>query len=228
MKKLSLNELLKNSAAFTLVSGTTIDAGLLFVDLAGPVDIHNSWYLSAPVGIWALAGVPISINLVGRMFNQVNSQPQRITAFTEGSPSPLSRAIPIKAAAGSATLFTNTVQSIFSESVSDEPPVYRPTVWHVPIDDDDEDTVIVREAELHTFLDACWTRQNGRKSTFSRNYWVHTRRPPLPRRKYEAYLKLLSETGLIEGRQGGASGRMVTKAQHALTYLKYESALLAP
>jgi hypothetical protein len=34
---------------------------------------------------------------------------------------------------------------------------------------------------------------------------------------------LLTETGLVEGRQGGASGWLVTKPHHAITYLKHES-----
>lgn len=218
VKKLSLTELLKNSVAFTLVSASAIDAGLLFADRADLLNVPAAWYINAPLGVWAIVGIPVSISLAERIVNQVSHRPGRIAAISDASALPF-RAIRLTANGRTSQLLTHIAPHIFGEALPTPQEVHRPAAWRVPIDDND---IIVRESELRAFLDGCDRRP---KHQFSRPYWTERRRPPLDRPRYEAFMRLLSESGLVEGRhaQGGASGRLVTKPHHAITYLKFES-----
>jgi hypothetical protein len=217
MRKLDLTQLIKNTGAFTLISASAVNAGLLFADRAGLLNVRSEWYLNAPLGVWALVGIPVTINLASRIVHQVNPQPRRITGFSEGA-SPVIRKIPFNTQGKSSTLLAYAVPSIFGESIPEQHE-YRPAIWHVPVEGND---VTVRESELRSFLEVCHRRQ---KYQFSRKYWTRRRRPPLYRPKYEAYMRLLTEVGLIEGRHGhgGASGYLITTPRYAITYLKHES-----
>lgn len=218
VKKLSLTELLKNSVAFTLISASAMDAGLLFADRTDLLTVPHSWYFNAPLGVWAIVGIPVSISLAERIVNQVSPRPGRIATISDTSALPF-RAIRFTANGRTGQLLTHIAPHIFGEALPIPQEVHRPVTWRVPIDGND---IIVRESELRAFLDGCSRRV---KHQFSRPYWTERRRPPLYRPRYEAFMRLLSESGLVEGRhaQGGASGRLVTKPQHAITYLTKES-----
>lgn len=220
MKKLSLTQLFKNTVAFTAVSASAVDTSLLFANRVGWLDVPEEWYINAPLAIWAIVGIPVTIKLASRVITQVNPNPRRIISFLEGSPSPVVRKIPFNAKGKSSHLLAYAAPSIFGETVPETREEYKPALWHVPIDGND---VIVRESELRAFLEVCYKR--GRYQ-FSRRYWTRRRRQPLYRPRYEAYMRLLVESGLIEGRHGhgGASGHLVTTPRFAITYLKHESA----
>jgi hypothetical protein len=221
MRRLSLTELLKTSAAFTVVSASVVDAGLLLADNTGLVDVPTSWYYNAPLGAWVVVGVPTTITLAERLLRHVDPNPGQIRGYQENTPSPLLSLIGLKFGGKSAGLIAHTVPFLFEQQVKDAPgnTVYRPAAWRVPVN---HNPVVVRESELRAFLDVAIKRD---KYQFSRPYWTKRRRPPLDRGKYEAFMRLLTESGLVEGRHptGGASGRLITHPRHAITYLKYES-----
>jgi hypothetical protein len=74
MKHLKLTELLKS------------DAGLLFLDRVGALDIPGNWYINAPLGVWALVGLPVTISLAERLVTLANHKPGRIVGFSELDP----------------------------------------------------------------------------------------------------------------------------------------------
>ena len=220
MRKLSLSELLKNGFAFTVVSATAIDAGLLLTQRIGMLEVKPDWYLNAPLVIWTIIGIPITIGLADRLLHQINIKPGPIIAFTEGGAAPVARKIKWNINGRENTLLAQVMPFVVVDYRSSEKTtVYRPAAWIVPINNNQ---VIVREKELHAFLEVASKRPNHQ---FSRRYWTETRRPPLYRPKYEAFMRLLTEVGLVEGRyaHGRASGRLITHPRHAITYLKYES-----
>lgn len=218
MKKMKLGQLLKNGLAFVVTSAVATDTGLLFLDRTGFFDVPNSWYVNAPLAVWSLAGVPVTIQLAERLARQVDARPGRITGFLEEN-SAVARAIPLGAKGQRSTIFAYDTRSIFGRDVPESGEVYRPAVWRVPIEDTE---ITVRESELRAFLDAAYKRP---KYQFSRNYWTRRRRPPLWRAKYEAYMRLLVDSDLVEGRhpQGGASGRLLVFPREAVMYLKHQS-----
>ena len=222
MHKLSLRQLLSTTAAFTLVSAGTADAALLLADRTGTLDVAAEWYINAPLGVWALAGIPVTIALAERLLHHISPKPRRITAFAEDESSPVIRAIGLNVNGRRSTLLASISPFFVSDHrpQPENPTVHRPVAWRVPVNNND---VIVRESELRAFLDVVFKRT---KHQFSRSYWLKTRRPPLYRAKYEAFMRLLVESGLVEGRHshGRASGRLVTHPRHAITYLKHESA----
>ena len=218
MRRLSLTQLLKNTTAFAAVSASAVDAGLLLAHRTGMLDVPGDWYVNGPLAVWFLAGIPASISLAERVLQQINPRPGRIISFSDHAPSPVVRGISLHANGQRSTLLAHLAPTIFGEKLPEET-VYRPAIWYVPVDDNQ---VVVRESELRAFLEAAHRRDAYQ---FSRNYWTQKRRPPLFRHKYEAFMRLLTESGLIEGRhiQGGASGRLVTHPRYAVTYLKFES-----
>jgi hypothetical protein len=222
MRNLSLTQLLSTTAAFTLVSAGTADAALLLADRTGTLDVAGEWYINAPLGVWALAGIPVTIALAERLLHQINPKPRRITAFAEDEASPVIRAIGLTVNGRRNTLLASVSPFFVGNRLpqQESPNVHRPVAWRVPVNNNE---VIVRESELRAFLDIAFKRT---KHQFSRSYWLKTRRPPLYRAKYDAFMRLLVESGLVEGRHthGRASGRLVTQPRHAITYLKYESA----
>ena len=219
MRRLNLTQLLKNATAFTFITTITVDASLLLADRVGVLDVPGSWYVNAPLAVWMVTGIPTTIALAERLVHQVNPKPGRIIGFEEGAASPVMRAIGLNANGKRSTLLASVAPSIFGSTLPQEGAVYRPSVWYVPVG---ENRVIVRESELRAFLDVAARRD---RYQFSRRYWLEKRRPPLYRDKYDGFMRLLVESGLVEGRraQGRASGRLVTKPRHAVTYLKYES-----
>ncbi len=219
LRRLSLTQLLKNSGAYVAVSASTVDVGLFVADRLDVVNVPFDWYIDAPLMVWVVVGVPVSLTLAGRVLQQVDPRARRIVGFQEGVPSPLLRKIGFNTGGKSSTILANRVDSIFGDKLP-EVEEYRPAVWHVPVEDI---PVIVRESELRAFLEVCYKRV---KYQFSRRYWTKRRRPPVIRAKYEAYMRLLVESGLVEGRydSGGASGYLATIPRSAITFLKYESA----
>lgn len=223
MRRLSLSELLKTSAAFTGVSATVVDAGLLLADRTGMVVVPGSWYINAPLAVWVAVGIPTTISLAGRLLRHVDPDPGQIKGYQENAPSPLLKWIGLFANGREAGLVAHTVPFIFGQGnfgrETESREVYRPAAWKVPVNNN---PVTVRESELRAFLEAAYRRD---KYQFSRPYWTEKRRPPLDRGKYEAFMQLLTKSGLVEGRHsvGGASGRLVTHPRHAITYLKFES-----
>lgn len=227
MRRLSITELLKTTAAFAVVSSVTIDAGLLLWDRSSrEVDIPGEWYINGPLLALVAVGTPATINLAGRMMGLIgNDRPGRIWGFQEATLSPLINKIAFWTNGKQGAMYAHTTPLIFGASLPTEAETerlgdYRPAVWRVPLGS--ETVVSVRESELRAFLDVAWKRD---KYQFSRRYWTRSRRPPIWRGKYDAYMRLLQEAGLVEGRhsQGGASGRLVTFPREAITYLKYES-----
>ena len=222
MRRLTLTQFLKTGAAYVGVSALTVDTGLLLADRLDLLKVPGAWYINAPLGAVVLVGIPASITLAARLIRQVDPNPGRISGFAEGSPSPLLRAIPFMANSQADTLFASSVPHIFGEEIqTTHGGEHRPAVWRVPVPPEGSE-VMVRESELRAFLDVAHHRA---KYQFSRRYWTRQRRPPLWRVKYEAYMRLLTESGLVEGRSdnGGASGWLVTHPRHAITYLKFES-----
>jgi hypothetical protein len=207
MKHLKLTELLKS------------DAGLLFLDRVGALDIPGNWYINAPLGVWALVGLPVTISLAERLVTLANHKPGRIVGFSESALSPAIRSIPFNVNGKNGVMLASSAPVVFNTKLPADD-TYAPAVWHVPIDGN---PVTVRKSELRAFLDGCHKRS---KHQFSRRYWTRQRRPPLYRPKYEAFMRLLTESGLVEGRhdQGGASGYLVTFPHEAIMYLKYQSA----
>ncbi len=222
MRKLSLTQLLSTTVAFTVVSAGTADAALLLADRSGTLDVAAEWYINAPLGVWALTGIPVTIALAERLLHQISPPSRRITAFAEDESSPFIRAIGLTVNGRRSTLLASVSPFFVSDRQPQpqSPAIHRPVAWRVPVNNND---VIVRESELRAFLDVVFKRS---KHQFSRSYWLKTRRPPLYRAKYEAFMRLLVESGLVEGRHshGRASGRLVTHPRHAITYLKHESA----
>lgn len=220
MRRLQLKQVIKNWAAYITVSSVTIDAAFLLADQTGMADVPGSWYVNAPLAAAVLVGTPATFTLASRIIRQIDPNPGRITAFEEGGPSPLSRWIPFTANGRTGRTLAHGVKSAFGETLPEERPSYRPALWIVPIEGLD---IKVRESELRAFLDVAWRRD---KHQFSRRYWTRRRRPALYRPKYEAFMRLLCDSGLVEGRheQGGASGRLLAFPREAVTFLKYESA----
>ena len=220
MRKLSLAELLKNGFAFIAVSATAIDAGLLLTHRMGVLAVKPDWYINAPLAIWTVIGIPITISLADRLLHQINIKPGPIIGFTEGGSAPVVRKIKWNINGRENTLLAQVMPFIFENPLPPEKPVVnQPVAWIVPVYDNQ---VIIREKELLAFLEVASKRT---KHQFSRRYWTEIRRPPLYRPKYEAFMRLLTEAGLIDGRHthGRASGRLITHPRHAITYLKYES-----
>lgn len=220
MRRLGLVELLKTTGAFLVVSAGAVDSGLLLLDRSGGLDVPKSWYVNGPLGAWSVVGISASLALAGRLLRQVDNQAGRITGRLEGQPGPLIRSIPLGANGRQSTILASTTRSIFGEQTPASE-TYKPAVWRVPIPPTGNQ-VMVRESEIRAFLEVAYHR---RKYQFSRPYWCRRRRPPLWRDRYEAYMRLLVESGLVEGRhtQGGASGRLVIFPREAVWYLKYES-----
>jgi len=220
-QKLELGQLIKNAVAYAGISAITAETTLLLIDNVSNLDFSAGWYYNIPLAVWSAAGIPVSIALAGRLKHQVDVTAGQIWGFQEGD-GPGRRAIPITAGGQPrGTILASTMASIFGEKMpaEEETPEYRPAVWKVPAG---ESVVSVRESELRAFLDTAWKRN---KHQFSRRYWTEKRRPPLWRGKYDAYMRLLVETGIVEGRHasGGASGRLVLFPREAIWYLKYES-----
>lgn len=218
MKKMQLNELLKNVLAFSAVSAAAVDCGLLFADRAGIVHVPADWYVNGPLAAWSLIGLPVSINLAGRILEQAKARPDsQIVPALEGAASPRLSKIPIMANGRAGQLFAFTVPRFFKAEEQTES--YHPAAWRVSIEDA---TFVIRESELRAFLDVASKRG---KYQFSRRYWCKKRRPAMYRPKYDAIMTLLTRSGLVEGRHdsGRASGYLVTHPRHAITYLKYES-----
>ena len=84
MRKLQLSQMAKNAAAFGLVSATTIDAWLLLADNAGVLNVPPNWYLNAPVLVWGVMGLPLSINLAERLISGANGKPGFIQNISPG------------------------------------------------------------------------------------------------------------------------------------------------
>lgn len=150
-----------------------------------------------------------------------NDRPGRIWGFQEAALSPLINKIAFWTNGKQGTMYAHTTPLIFGASLPTETETerlgdYKPAVWRVPLGDT---VVSVRESELRAFLETAWKRD---KHQFSRRYWTRSRRPPLWRGKYDAYMRLLKEAGLVEGRHdhGGASGRLVIFPREAIFYLK--------
>lgn len=221
MRRLTLIQFLKTSAAYVGVSAITVDTGLFLADRLDLLKVPGSWYINAPLGAVVLVGIPASITLAGRLIRHIDPSPGKIVGYEEGGASPLLRGIPFTANARPARLLASSVLHIFGDSLPVEQDEHRPAVWRVPVPPENNE-IMVRESELRAFLDVAHNRE---KYQFSRRYWTRQRRPPMWRMKYEAYMRLLAESGLIEGRHGsgGASGWLVTHPRHAITYLKFES-----
>lgn len=226
MKRMQLQELIKNSAAFAGVSAVAVDCALLFADRAGLLSVPGEWYVNGPLAAWSLIGIPVSIGLAGRILEQAKARPDsHISAALEGAPAPNLSKIPMMANGRAGHLFASSARSIFGRDDlkgpggSEPGETYHPAVWRVTIDGV---PFVIRESELRAFLDAAAKRH---KYQFSRRYWTEQRRPPLFRGKYDALMMLLTRAGLVEGRheQGRASGYLVTHPRHAVTFLKYES-----
>lgn len=215
MRKLKLDELIKTAAAFTAVSALTVDGGLLFAE-AAIMDIPGEWYYIAPLGVWVLVGIPTTIALTERLLGQLDIKPGRIVGFADDGRAPFWRGIKFNAGGKSSTILASSAPHIFGETLPTGGGERR-AVWRVPVNGAD---ITVREAELLSFLEICYKRH---KHQFSRNYWLRTRRPPLWEGKYCAYMDLLTQAGIVEGRQFGASGRLVCFPREAISFLKYES-----
>lgn len=220
MRRLTITQFLKTSVAYVGVSSITIDTGLFLADRLDLLEVPGSWYINAPLGAVVLVGIPATISLADRLIRHIDPNPAKIIGFEERVPSPLLRGIPFMANGKQAKLLASSTSHIFGESLPSEDE-YRPAVWRVPIPPEDNE-IVVRESELRAFLDVAHKRA---KYQFSRRYWTKQRRPPLWRMKYEAFMRLLTESGLIEGRHenGGASGWLATHPRFAITYLKFES-----
>jgi hypothetical protein len=220
MRKLSLAELLKNGLAFTVISSLAIDAGLLLTQRIGMLNFSSDWYFNAPLVVWVVIGIPVTIGLAERLLYQINVKPGPIVSIAAGGPAPTARKIKWNINGREKTLLAQVMPFIFENPLSSQKPIETRTVaWIVPIYGN---RVIIREKELRAFLEISANRS---KYQFSRRYWTETRRPPLDRPKYEAFMRLLTEAGLIEGRHahGRASGRLITHPRHAITFLKHES-----
>jgi hypothetical protein len=219
MRKTNLTQLAKAAGAYVVVSGLTVDTALALADSARLYDVPGAWYLHGPMLAYVAAGVPLSISLAERALKTIDDRPGAIVADVEGN-GPARRGIPFTARGKPGTLFASTVASIFDhQEVEDSKGrERRPAVWHVPVGDDN--WVTVRESELRAFLDTAYKRK---KHQFSRNYWTKSRRPALWEVRYSAFMRLLTEAGLVEGRAFGASGRLVMFPREAIMYLKYES-----
>lgn len=216
MKRLSVIQLGKDIFAFAAVSGLGVDLSLLLAGRLG-WDVPGAWFINGPLLIWSAAAVPASIMLLERVWSHVRPGPAvGISGRLEGA-SAVVRSIPFNTNAQAGRLLASTMPAMGSGADLEPGEVYRPAAWRVT---KDGLTVTVRESELRAFLEAAAKRTSHQ---FSRPYWTRRRRPPLWRGQYEAYMLLLSSAGLVEGRQDGASGRLVTLPRHAITYLKHES-----
>lgn len=220
MRRIELKQVFKNWAAYIAVSGVTVDAALLLADRIGLAVVPGSWYFNAPLGAAVLVGIPTTIALASRIVSQVDPKPGRVVAFNEGGPSPVAAWRSFTTNGRTGRILAHGVPAVFADKLPEDEPIYQPAVWVVPIEGID---IRVREAELWAFLDVAWRRE---KHQFSRRYWTRRRRPPVYRPRYEAYMRLLVEAGLVEGRheQGGASGRLLAFPREAIRFLKYESA----
>jgi hypothetical protein len=219
MKKLSAVELLKATAVYAGLSATVADAGLLLVDRTTALDFPGSWYINAPLAAWVVVGLPVSIKLAERMWEQARGKADSsITAGLEGEGANL-RKIPFFANGRKGAVFANSAASPFADGPEPDGPTYHPAVWRVTLQGT---TVTIRESELRAFLEVAWKRG---KHQFSRRYWTEHRRPPMYRLKYDCLMTLLVKAGLVEGRHedGRASGRLVVFPREAVSYLKYTS-----
>lgn len=212
--KLRLTELLKTSLAFTAVSATGVDSALMFADRAGLLRFDSHWYLTAPMGVITVVSLPTAFRLLDRLSRMIdNGASGRIVGTIEGM-SPHARRIPINGGVKGHIMALTAPARL---QVPEERIRELPAKWIVPVD---EVTITVREGELRTFLEAAYKRT---KFQFSRRYWTQTRRPAIWRPKYEAFMRLLNETGVIDDREERRSGRISLFPREAIMYLKYES-----
>jgi len=216
MRKLSLGETVKTYAAFAGVATVTLDAGLFLAARAG-LDIPGSAFVDLPLSVITLAGLPASIHLFTRFMHQVGKDKTSIVGYEDNGGAPILNRIKLTANGRSAgTLLAHSVPSIFGKPEPAQPE-RKPAAWWIQIGDM---PVTIREGELVAFLEQSAKRG---KHQFSQTYWTQTRRPAMPRQRYDAIMLLLVSAGLVEGRAAGASGRLVTKPRHAITFLKHES-----
>lgn len=227
-KKFSFTEFAKVSGALVLSSSALADGGLYLADYLRLLRAAPGDYIAGPIFIVTLASLPATLRLASKLADIVSPANRPIIAYADG-PGPRLREIPINGGNFTGSILASVAPSLFTQSkaptglnapAEKERINYTPSVfWRVPVD---ETTVTIREAELMTFLEVAYKRS---KHQFSRNYWLKTRRPRMWRAKYEAFMKLLTSAGLIDGRheQGGASGRLNIFPREAVRYLKYES-----
>jgi len=208
-KKFNLSQFIQNSIAFGFTSALGVNSWLYLAGQSGIIKTYPGLYLVGPVVVWAIASIPISISLLERISQ--NIRPAAIQPVGIDN----SRSIPWIRNGQSTTLLASTVRFVVGNH---DPVPNRLIGWRVP--DQSGNVIIVYPNELERFLEQAARRG---KYQFSRRYWTEFRRPALSRLKYDAYMRLLHEAGLIGGRQTGASGFLVTKPHYAITYLKNES-----
>jgi len=208
--KLKLTELTKNTIAYLAISAATTELALILINRTTQYTIPTTWHTTAPLIPWLIAGIPTTIALATRLTQTITQHPT-ITTHPDHSPHHI-RAIPF----GKTHILAHNTPTLLNHNSPPTPT--RPTAWTITLPG--HTPITIHEHELTQFLQTAHKRH---KHQFSRRYWTRTRRPPLWRPKYEAYMHLLTTARLIEGRTGGASGRLVTHPRHALTYLKHES-----
>jgi hypothetical protein len=225
MQRLQLGQLTRSLIAYAAVSAVTVDTWLLLADRWQVIKVPARWYFDGPLLSLAIVGLPATISLGERVLHQIYKKPGQIVTVdaSTNTPNTIARAIPFTINGRRSTLLANLTPSIFGETELPPGKVERLVYWRVPVQTaHGENLFTVHEAELRDFLEVAHRRQ---RHQFSRRYWCKRRRPPLLRPKYEAFMRLLTETGLVEGRHehGRASGRLVTFPREALMFLKYQS-----
>ena len=223
MRKIQLTQVTKAAVQFGVVTGLTIDTWLLLGNTTGLTNTPASWYFLGPLAAWGIVGIPASLASTEKLFDTLHKRPDKITAFAADGTG-LLRDIPFNKNGRPGTLFASAVGWAIGDTHTNQDAVdpvndNRLVYWRVPAEGED---VVITEAELTRFLQLAQRRKSHQ---FSRTYWTRKRRPPMPRAVYEATMRLLSESGLIAGRQPGASGYLPpnVKPHNAVTHLKYES-----
>jgi len=216
MRKLQTTQLLKAAGSYGIAVTITADTWLLFLDNSGLLAVESNWYYNVPLAAIGLAGIPVTISLAQRLLDTAYKRPGQITPLVTES-NGYTRSIPFNRNGKPGTLLTHVSAAIWGEpDPGPELGVSRQVSWQVPLESGD--TVRVGERELQRFIELCDRRK---KYKFSMRYWTEKRKPPMPRKKYDGFMHLLTSAGLIEARQSGASGYLVggLKPRHAMQYL---------
>jgi hypothetical protein len=81
-----------------------------------------------------------------------------------------------------------------------------------------------RESDLEHFLNTAWRRyvRNQKPGGLTRTYWTRNATVPLLRAEYDNLILFLATQGLIVGRQGKASGRLIGPPTYCLDMLRKE------
>lgn len=100
-----------------------------------------------------------------------------------------------------------------TKTIKYKDPVFNELFWDVDLPERLE-PIRVKEDELHTFVTSVSKRQRNRLHPFSRNYFKRQYKEV----KYDAMIKILEYSHLIDNRSQGCSGELITINPYAIMW----------